>query len=189
MCSCLKCWSRSSTSTSASFTDSTNSVEYVSPRRSRFDPKWYIWVFITCDILALILQAVGGGLSASSNGGDDTGVQVALAGLSIQVITLVFFIALVVDFLVRSRTDLRQREFSTRFKIFCGALALATILILIRCSYRIYELSEGYSQDSEALRDENLFIGLESVLVVLLSDQMGHANRCSVPSSSLPTAS
>lgn len=34
-------------------------------------------------------------------------------------------------------------------------------------SQRVFELSEGYSQDSEALRDQPLFIGLEGVMVVV----------------------
>lgn len=50
-----------------------------------------------------------------------------------------------------------------RFINFCVWLALATVFILIRCCYRVYELSEGYSRDSEALRDEPLFIALEGV--------------------------
>jgi len=102
-------------------------------------------------------------MSSTSNGASSAGVNIALAGLSFQVFTLVVFVVLVVDFAVRSRSVWRDAQLSTRFKVFCGGLAAATLFIFIRCSYRIYELSEGYSRDSEALRDEPLFIGLESV--------------------------
>lgn len=102
-------------------------------------------------------------MSSTSNGDSNAGVQIALAGLSIQVITLFVFVVLVLDYFVRSRSVWKGAQLPTRFKVFCSALALATILIFARCAYRIYELSEGYSQDSEALRDEPLFIGLESV--------------------------
>lgn len=102
-------------------------------------------------------------MSSTSNGDSDAGVNIALAGLSFQVATLVAFVVLVVDYLIRSRSVWLRAGFDSRFKLFCAGLALATLTILIRCVYRIYELSEGYSRDSEALRDEPLFIGLESV--------------------------
>jgi hypothetical protein len=104
-------------------------------------------------------------MSSQSNGKSNVGVNIALAGLSIQVITLFVFCVLVVDYFIRSRSVWTKTPLPTRFKVFCGTLALATILILIRCAYRIYELSEGYSRNSTALRDEGLFIGLESGLV------------------------
>ena len=139
------------------------SVDYISPKHSRFPSKWYIWTFIPFDIISLVLQAIGGAMSSTSNGDSNAGVQIALAGLSIQVITLFVFVVLVVDYSVRSRTIWKKLQLPARFKVFCGGLALATILILVRCAYRIFELSEGYSQESESLRDEPLFIGLESV--------------------------
>jgi hypothetical protein len=142
------------------------SVNYISPKVSRFSPKLYYWLFIPSDIISLILQAIGGAKSSTSNGSSSVGVNIALAGLSLQVATLFIFSLLILDYFVRSRSVWSQAQLSTRFKIFCAGLATATILILIRCAYRIYELSEGYSQKSKALRDEPLFIGLESVYVL-----------------------
>jgi uncharacterized membrane protein len=140
-----------------------SSIEYLSIEHSRFPPKWFGCVFIPLDIVSLILQAVGGAMSSTSNGESDTGVNISLAGLILQVVTLVAFVILVIDYFIRSRTVWTKAQLPTRFTVFCCTLALATLLILIRCAYRIYELSEGYSRDSEALRDEPLFIGLESV--------------------------
>ncbi|KAJ9616651.1 hypothetical protein H2200_000370 [Cladophialophora chaetospira] len=142
-------------------------VEYISVKHSRFAPKWIYWIFIPCDILSLILQAVGGAMSSTSNGSSDAGVNIALAGLCFQVATLVAFAALCVDYAIRSRSVWMAARLPRRLTIFIGFLTAATILILLRCCYRVYELSEGYSRDSEALRDETLFIALESVMVVL----------------------
>jgi hypothetical protein len=100
-------------------------------------------------------------MSATSNGKSQAGVDIALAGLIFQVITLTFFVICVVDYAWRSRQIWTKRNFSARFNIFAMAVSLATTLILIRCCYRVYELSEGYSRDSEALREEPLFNGLE----------------------------
>jgi RTA1 like protein len=104
-------------------------------------------------------------MSSTSNGRSTTGVNIALAGLSFQVATLVIFTMTVVDYMFRSRHVWRNSSIniSWRFKNFCGWLSLATLLILIRCCYRVYELNEGYSRNSEALRDQPLFIGLEGM--------------------------
>ena len=58
------------------------SAMYISPVSSRFPPVLFYWVFIPCDVISLILQAAGGAMSASSNGENETGVDIALAGLS-----------------------------------------------------------------------------------------------------------
>lgn len=100
-------------------------------------------------------------MSSTSNGSSQSGVNIALAGLSIQVITLTFFSVCVVDYMWCSRRTWKAVKVPGRFVSFCVWLALATIFILTRCAYRVYELSEGYSRDSEALRDEPLFNGLE----------------------------
>ena len=46
-----------------------------------------------------------------------------------------------------------------KFKIFATFLSLAILLILIRCIYRIDELSNGY--DGPLIHDQGTFIGLE----------------------------
>ncbi|ETN44824.1 uncharacterized protein HMPREF1541_09699 [Cyphellophora europaea CBS 101466] len=140
---------------------------YVDRSASRVNPKFFYWLFIPADVISLILQAAGGALSSTSNGSSDAGVNIALAGLSFQLITLTFFAICVCDYMYRSRATWRSVKVPGRFINFCVWLALATVFILVRCAYRVYELSEGYSRDSEALRDEPLFIALEGVMIIL----------------------
>lgn len=142
-------------------------IEFLSVKHARFAPRLLIWIFIPSDILSLILQAIGGAMSSTSNGKSSAGVNIALAGLSIQVITLTAFLVLVLDYFVRSRSVWSGAQLPSRFKVFCSFLMLATVLILVRCAYRIYELSKGYVQSSQALRDQGVFIGLESVMVIV----------------------
>ena len=141
-----------------------HSVIYLGPEYSRFSPKFYYWVLIPCDILSLILQAVGGALSSTSSGGSKTAVDVSIAGLSFQVFTLVVFISLALEFGIRysraQRTD-SKTPLPASFKTFAGFLSLAIILILIWCAYRIDELSNGYN--GPLIHNEGLFIGLEGV--------------------------
>ena len=51
--------------------------------------------------------------------------------------------------------------------MFVVFLSLAITLILIRCAYRIDELSDGYN--GPLIHNEPLFIGLEGVYVLLSS--------------------
>lgn len=139
------------------------SVQYISVEASRFKPNLFYLVFIPCDIISLILQAVGGAMSSTSNGESTVGVNIALAGLAFQVATLALFVGGTVDYISRSRHVWRFASIPGRFIIFSIFLTIALLTIMIRCCYRVYELNEGYSRESEALRDQPLFIGLESV--------------------------
>ena len=146
-------------------TDGGDSVLYLGPQYGRFSPKLYYWIFIPCDIFSLCLQAVGGALSSTSSGSSNVAVDVSQAGLSFQVFTLVVFIALAVDYAVRylqaRRVEERKTPLPISFKIFVAFLSLAVVLILIRCAYRIDELSDGYG--GPLIHNEGLFIGLEGV--------------------------
>jgi hypothetical protein len=121
-----------------------NSINHLDRSLSRVNPKLLYWIFIPCDVISLALQAGGGGASSQSSGGNRLSVNVTLAGLSFQVFTLLCFIGLGADYLIRYfRTySLKQTDF--RVKIFLFFLSLAILLILLRCAYRIDELSGGY---------------------------------------------
>ena len=145
--------------------DRGDSVVYLGPQYGRFSPKLYYWIFIPCDIFSLCLQAVGGALSSTSSGSSNVAVDVSKAGLSFQVFTLVVFIALTVDYAIRyiraRRIEERKASLPVSFKVFVAFLSLAVILILIRCAYRIDELSDGYH--GPLIHNQGLFIGLEGV--------------------------
>ena len=129
---------------------------------SRFNPNYYYYGFIPCDFISLILQAVGGAISSSTDADSTNGVNIALAGLSFQIVTLFVFAVLASDYAFRSRYAWKKSSTATSFKVFVIFVTLATVLIYIRCCYRIYELHQGYSRTSSALRDQSLFSALES---------------------------
>ena len=146
-------------------------VNFLGPEACRFPPKIFVWVFVPCDVVSLILQSVGGALSSSSVGGDKSGEYITLAGLAFQVFTLAVFIAMALDYLFRyisyrksQQVDQRQ-ILSMRLKIFGVFFSAAIIFILIRCCYRIAELGQGYS--GAIFHMEALFYALESIMVVL----------------------
>ncbi|WZH42354.1 uncharacterized protein QYS62_003346 [Fusarium acuminatum] len=137
-------------------------IKYLAPEASRFKPELVWWLFIPADITCLVLQAAGGALSTISQGSSQTGIDVALAGLSLQVVILVLFCALLGDYLWRYFRSGAAGAIDNRMRIFFGFVSAAVILILARCAFRCYELSEGY-QDSDLVTNEGLFIALEGV--------------------------
>jgi hypothetical protein len=100
-----------------------------------------------------------------------------IAGLAFQVFTLLIFIILSLDFALRTLrrhralgdaaldqnpafVTLRQ---SWKFRGFLVALSLATITIFWRSTYRVAELSEGWT--GQLVRKQGQFIGFEGVMV------------------------
>jgi energy-converting hydrogenase Eha subunit E len=102
-----------------------------------------------------------------------------IAGLAFQVATGAGFIIAASDFAFRAyrrykqpgssafdqSPDLVHMRSTLAFKGFIGALALASLCILIRSVFRVAELSEGWSGPIMARQD--LFIGFEGVLILV----------------------
>ncbi|KAJ8096426.1 RTA1 like protein-domain-containing protein [Lipomyces tetrasporus] len=152
------------------------------PTNSRLAPEWYTRVFIPCDVISLVLQAVGGALASiasQNNDSVDLGDNIMIAGLAFQVFTLLVFISCGVDFGIRSYrrySQLGEEAFdqssaarnirgSVLFKGFIAALSLSTICIFWRSVYRVAELSDGWT--GPLMQRQGLFIGFEGVMVIV----------------------
>lgn len=140
--------------------------------------------FIPCDLVSLLLQAAGGGLASSAShsnnaSGVKTGDNIMVAGLAFQVLTLLIFMILCIDFAIRTRRRYKtlgeaaldqnplfvKLRHSLRFKGFLGGLTLATICIFWRSVYRVVELGEGWQ--GNLIRHQWLFVGFEGVMVIV----------------------
>ncbi|KAH7109474.1 RTA1 like protein-domain-containing protein [Dendryphion nanum] len=141
-------------------------IDYYAPHLARFSTRITVWIFLPCDIISLILQGVGGSLSASSSGSSQVGVDIAMAGLIFQVITLCTFSSLMIDFIVRFLRLKGTTTIVRRDILFFGFLGTAVALTLGRCLFRAVELREGYNGD--LIEHEDLFIGLEGVFIVVV---------------------
>lgn len=122
---------------------------YMGPEHSRLKPKLFTWIFIGCDILSLILQAVGGGVAASAGRTNqnllDVGNGIIIAGIVFQVATMsscgILAIEFFVNFMRRGRDTLDEKEYEnggsrTKLKVVIGSLVSAYTTVLIRCIYR-----------------------------------------------------
>ncbi|KAF3032959.1 hypothetical protein E8E12_000569 [Didymella heteroderae] len=160
---------------------------------SRIRPLSYPRIFIPCDIASLVLQALGGGIaSAKTHQNEDptVGNNIMIAGLAFQVLTLLIFIILALDFATRTVGRIRRLgqdaldprhaklRNSWQFKGFIAALSFATLCVFTRCVYRVAELSEGWS--GHLIKTQRYFIGLEGAVIVaaVLSLNLFHPGLC-----------
>jgi hypothetical protein len=162
---------------------------------SRFSPRTYTTIFMSCDFVSLVLQGAGGGLAASADDkkGSDAGKNVMIAGMVFQVISLSIFMGLWLEFILRLRKTNESKKNmlfvdvteSRRFKWFAygrchntapcqerrkantitAALWIATILIFIRSVYRIAELQGGFH--GSIANNEALFMIFEGPMIIL----------------------
>lgn len=67
-------------------------------------PKLYTIVFVSFDLLSLVLQAIGGALAATAKPGhSQNGTHIMIGGLICQVLSMVLFIIVWGDFALRTR--------------------------------------------------------------------------------------
>lgn len=142
---------------------------------SRFSPKFYTLTFMVCDFISLLLQAVGGALAATQDANDPSrdGINIMMAGLAFQVVSLTIFIALSMEFVYRARktreSDLNFNFFELRkrtmFRLLPYAIAVATVTIYIRCVFRVAELKDGFG--GELANNQTAFMILEGPMIII----------------------
>jgi len=146
---------------------------------SRFAPKTYTYLFISADFFSLVLQAIGGGLSATSSTTDEewTGIHVMIAGLAFQVLSLTIFSALCAELAFRihrmqpsrsandNRRNIKGHLSLKSLHVFELALVVATVFILVRSIYRCAELAGGFH--GKLANEEIPFMVLEGAMMIL----------------------
>lgn len=105
------------------------------------------------------------------------GDHIMVAGLTFQVVTLLMFQLLCLDFTIKTLRRMRTMadaacdpthkalRGSAKYRLFLVALGLATFCIFIRSIYRVAELSEGW--EGALIKNQHLFIGFEGAMVIV----------------------
>lgn len=68
-------------------------------------PRLFSLVFITCDVISLVVQAIGGGIAgyaASTFNNPDSGTYIMVAGVAFQLASMSLFLVMLFDFVRRS---------------------------------------------------------------------------------------
>lgn len=86
-------------------------------------PRWFSYIFVTCDVISLVVQAAGGGMAATAllDAEDaQTGTNVMVGGIAFQVFSMSLFLVVFVEFVFkmyfRSSPDVRYSS-SMLFKL------------------------------------------------------------------------
>lgn len=146
---------------------------------AHFKPRTYTYVFIACDVVALVLQAAGGALAdtAAEGGSGQMGIDIMIAGLASQVTSLFAFAILCADFawrvqknsersFTRSHEALRNMGSSVgRLEVLICGLAISTLAIFIRSCFRVAELHGGFG--GRLANQEVTFMLLEGAMVAI----------------------
>ena len=122
------------------------------PEHSRLKPRLFTWIFISCDIGSLILQAAGGGVAAAA-GNDNrkllkAGDDIIIAGIAFQVVTMAVCGLFGLNFfwnVARHGNGLGGEKnlngatptiSASRMRLIISAEIFAYFTVLIRCIYR-----------------------------------------------------
>ena len=121
-------------------------VNVLGQQYSPLKAEWYPYIFVSCDIISLILQGAGGGLAATAKtqNASAVGSNVMMAGIVWQVVTLTMFGLMSVHFLLRIKgapkdrlTVKAQKVWNSRkFWMFFWGIFVAFITTYARCVYR-----------------------------------------------------
>uniref|UniRef100_A0A8H7XYP2 RTA1-domain-containing protein n=1 Tax=Psilocybe cubensis TaxID=181762 RepID=A0A8H7XYP2_PSICU len=149
-------------------------IKILGPMYSRLNPRLYTIIFTSCDVVSLVVQGVGGGLAASSDGPD---------GAEMAIIILVFC-ACAIEFgyrytygipfpagirsprnIFRTGHSIGRGDLTIRIQLMCYALVFSTTVLFIRAIYRIIELTDGWN--GRIIQTELYFNVLDGAMVVL----------------------
>ncbi|KAJ4209688.1 hypothetical protein NW759_013335 [Fusarium solani] len=147
---------------------------------SLLGPKMYAIVFLTADIVALVIQAIGGALASTEadkiDGDTETGTNIMVAGIVFQMAAMVVFTGLVLDFMRRvfiKKTYLSYgkagleppNSLPVTYAWLLVAVCVSLGMIFIRSIYRTVELAQGW--EGYLITHEGYFIGLDACLMII----------------------
>ncbi|KAF7293868.1 hypothetical protein HMN09_01182900 [Mycena chlorophos] len=163
----------------ASFIIFSRIIQQLGPQYSLLPSRSYAWIFVSCDLIALVVQGVGGGLASAAVtlSAANQGADIMLGGIGFQFAVVVIFTFLVTDFLIRRARDAPWRpaeptstivpgtRMSQRTRITLYALAFSNTVLFIRSVYRLIELSGGW--EGRIIHTQVYFNVLDGGMIVL----------------------
>ncbi|KAI9848235.1 MAG: hypothetical protein M1838_000624 [Thelocarpon superellum] len=139
-------------------------IKLVGPHTSPISPRTYLFIFCTCDVISLVVQAVGGGLASvasnSINGNTKPGTNAMVAGIVFQMASITVFLYFFVTFCLRAQMSTQP----SKLKVLLVACCFSVTAIYIRSIYRTIELAQGWS--GYLITHESYFIGLDGAMMI-----------------------
>ncbi|GMG26162.1 unnamed protein product [Ambrosiozyma monospora] len=147
---------------------------------SKLKPMHYSMIFIVCDLIAIIIQAVGGAIAATASSVYEStrpGANIMVVGLAFQVAAMSLFQYFWYDFLYHCYREYKLNHGSgfnpdyqhvrdgKYFIHFLVVICVAVLLVFIRSIYRLIELIEGFTGTLASV--EIYFMLLEALMIVV----------------------
>ncbi|TFY62754.1 hypothetical protein EVJ58_g3667 [Rhodofomes roseus] len=138
---------------------------------SRLSARRYTIVFVSCDIISLIVQALGGAAAAaavnnnkSPKGGSDIMLAVAITfyvGLAAE-----FFLRCYNDWPIRGRAIIKTGyTFESKMQQMVAALVFSSLCFYVRTWYRCIELGDGW--EGRIIHTQRYFVVMDALMIVL----------------------
>ncbi|KAL4906049.1 hypothetical protein BDW74DRAFT_137621 [Aspergillus multicolor] len=136
---------------------------------SILSPKVYLIIFVTCDVISLVVQAIGGGMAsvaaAQENGNTKPGTNIMVAGIIFQMASITVFVLCAADFVRRTLRRRLLQSYTRTIVPLLAAMIFSVLCIYVRSIYRTIELLEGWS--GYLITTERFFIALDGAMMVL----------------------
>ncbi|KAI4859576.1 RTA1-domain-containing protein [Hypoxylon rubiginosum] len=157
-------------------------------------PRWITPIFVACDVVALVVQLIGAVMVSSTQATDknaakklNTGKNMALAGLAIQIAAFGLFTIVAARFHFTSRqfvTNLQSRyedagsggtvsvkgsprKINPNWRRLLYAINISCVLVLIRSAFRVVEFAEG--TDGAVMRQEWFMYVFDTLPIFLVA--------------------
>jgi len=154
-------------------------IRKLGPKYSRLRPRLYTVVFCTCDVIALVVQSIGGASAseATTQVAAARGGHIALGGIAFQFAAIVVYMLLSTEFFIRfllkkpfpGREDTLNNGtlpvLDSRTKQMIFGVGLSTLAMFIRGIYRTIELANGWG--GRIISTESYFIALDGAMILL----------------------
>jgi hypothetical protein len=153
-------------------------INKVGKEYSPVPPKVVLGVFISSDAVMTVVQICGAamiGAAESKNKNPNTGKNILMAGLLVQVASFFVFLILLSIFLWRSKKVLWDQKGNRAFIV---AFAVATVLVYLRTCFRLAEVAQGVK--AYLFTHENFFACLEFAPIAgaMMLFNIFHPGRC-----------
>ncbi|TFY80951.1 hypothetical protein EWM64_g3064 [Hericium alpestre] len=157
-------------------------IRQIGPQYSRMTPRFYTKLFVSCDVISLIVQAAGG---VMASGTDVSQNQVNIAthimqgGIFFQLVVVVAYMCLASEVFIRywKQRPVRDlegpweeappmgREAAKRLQLMIYGLAFMAVCLFIRSVYRGIELTDGWN--GHVIATQVYFNALDGGMIVL----------------------
>ncbi|KAG8954528.1 hypothetical protein FRC03_011468 [Tulasnella sp. 419] len=166
-------------------------ITLVGTEYSRLKPRTYSIIFITADVLALTIQAAGGGIASSAADDDpdgaERGANIMVGGIIVQMAAITIYALLAIEYFIRvyrnrplrarSQTDVTEgasvekdqysamANVTPKIRLMIIGLAISTVFIYVRSVYRTIELLDGWN--GSIISNQLLFNLLDGMPIVV----------------------